>query len=112
MFFSAAFSSCIGDAFASVVGKNWGNHKLASTGSFPHKSLEGLIAGMLSTFFGVFLIFYFFPLSGCPLYAIFVFSTSASVAVGLIDLYVVKIADNIANSVVSGLLIYLLVSLC
>ncbi len=111
VFFASAFASCIGDALASVVGKNLGKHKLDNVGNFPNKSWEGTIAGALSTAMGVIIFSLLYPIPDQSLYLIVAGATLSSIAFMLIDMYVRKIADNLLNNIVIGLILLVLIKI-
>ena len=107
--FIAIFISCISDSMASIIGKEYGKHKL-KIGPFPEKSIEGVIGGVITTFVGVLGIFIFYPLPGenvIQLY--FLIATLCSIAVALIDIFIKKISDNIMNSVIPALITFSLI---
>jgi len=99
---SATFISCVADALASMVGKFWGKRKLKNLGNHPNKSYEGLLAGMLSSGLGTFIIFTIFPIANisplialaCGIFAMVVFFYT--------DAFATKIGDNVLNSLLSG----------
>jgi dolichol kinase len=111
IFFVATFISCISDAMASTIGKAYGKHKLTQIGRFPNKSLEGLLGGIGITFIGVFIIFIIYPVGSSPILLGFGCAIVSSIAFGLIDLYNVKMSDNLINNTIPGILVWLLIIL-
>ncbi|UYP47131.1 hypothetical protein NEF87_003416 [Candidatus Lokiarchaeum ossiferum] len=104
---SAAWVSCIADAFASIIGKNFGTHHLDKIGIDSKKTYEGLIAGIVSTFLGIWLIFVLYPVSSFSLLIIFGLALVNSIAFAFIDLYSRNVSDNLLNSLMPGSLTWL-----
>jgi CDP-diglyceride synthetase len=109
--FGASVVSCIADAAASVVGKNFGKHKMKNFGRYPHKSFEGLVAGALFSFAGVILIFKFYPLAGLNEMVIYLCALLSALAFVYIDAFAEKLCDNILNTLVPGLLIWVCIAI-
>lgn len=99
---SAAWISCIADAFASIIGKNFGTHQLENFGIDSKKTYEGLMGGVISTFVGIFLIFIFYPISSFSLPIIIGLALVNSIIFALIDLYSRNVTDNLLNSLIPG----------
>ncbi len=108
--FSAVWVSCIGDAIASIIGKNFGKKKL-KIGYYPEKTLEGLITGILTSFSGIFLIFIIFPIGGLPIYAIFLISFMSGLVFALSDLFIKIFCDNLVNGLLTGFSTWILILL-
>lgn len=98
----ASVVSCISDSLASIVGKSFGRHKLKGFGFFPEKSWEGLIAGALSAFVGVCLVFEFYPMAGVTLPWQLGFAGIATVSFIYADCFARYLVDNINNTVLPG----------
>jgi len=98
----ACVVSCISDSLASIVGKSFGRHKLKGFGYFPEKSWEGLIAGALSAFVGVYLVFEFYPMAGVTLPWQLGFAGIATVSFIYADCFARYVVDNINNTVLPG----------
>lgn len=90
----------IGDAFASILGRKYGKHKISI---FPSKSYEGLLAGSVSAFLAglPILIFQFDLLDSIVL------SLIGAIIIGFIDLLDIKISDNIMNPISVSFSLYL-----
>ncbi len=108
---TAAWISCISDGFASIIGKNFGVHKIARFGFDHNKSYEGLMGGIISTFVGILLIFSLYPIPTFPVLAILIIATANSVVFALTDLYSRYVTDNILNSLIPGILTWLVIIL-
>ena len=108
--FGASVVSCIADAAASVVGKNFGKHKMLNFGRYPHKSFEGLVAGAIFAFAGVVLIFKFYPLSGLNDMVIYLCALLSTLGFVYIDAFSEKLCDNILNTLIPGLAIWLCIA--
>jgi dolichol kinase len=98
--------SCVGDAMASIIGKSFGKHKMTNFGRYPHKSFEGLIAGVFSSFIGVIIVFQIYPMDGVTNTIEIVLGLLAAVAFIYVDAFSKYIVDNVLNSVIPGVLIY------
>ena len=98
----AAVVSCISDSLASIAGKSFGRHKLEGFGFFPEKSWEGLIAGALSAFVGVYLVFEFYPMAGVTLSWQLGFAFIATASFIYADIFSRYLVDNINNTVLPG----------
>ncbi|MHA1719597.1 MAG: phosphatidate cytidylyltransferase [Promethearchaeota archaeon] len=107
VFFSAVWVSCIGDAIASIVGKNFGKHKL-KFGYYPEKSIEGLIAGIFTTSIGIFLLFLIFPFEGLTLLNILIISFVCGIIFLLTDAYIRHFCDNLLNALLIGFFTWIL----
>jgi len=106
---AASTVSCLADGMASVVGKNFGTHKFGKFGKFPNKSFEGLFAGMLTAFLGVFLVFFvFIPDSSVSFMMAIAFGLISALIFLLVDAFSTKIADNILNTLLPGLSFHLI----
>jgi dolichol kinase len=103
VFLSATFISCVADALASMVGKFYGRHKLIHFGRFPHKSYEGLLAGMIASFIGVTIIFLAFPIAGLSSWQLLGCGVFAMVTFLYTDAFARYIGDNVLNSLISGI---------
>ncbi|GAB4328541.1 MAG: hypothetical protein Kow0069_35750 [Promethearchaeota archaeon] len=104
---TAAVVSCISDGAASIVGKNFGRHKLGSFGCHPHKSWEGLFAGASSAFVGVFLVFVFYPQPGVTTAWQLLFGVAAAAAFVYSDCFAKYVVDNVLNTLVPALLVWI-----
>jgi len=97
---SAIVIAIIGDAFASIVGRKYGKHKIKF---FPSKSYEGLVGGMVFGFLaslGVLLL-------TIDLIPSIILALTGAIVLGLIDLPNVQISDNILNPILIGLGMYI-----
>ena len=97
---SVALITTGADAVACLIGKKYGKHSLKTN---PKKTVEGFIAGGLTTFIIVFLIstIYspWFPVSNEK---IFFMSLIATILFLLVDAFTKNISDNILNPLLTG----------
>ena len=100
VFFIATLSSCLGDAMASIIGKNFGKHKL-KFGKYPKKSIEGMLGGGVTVLVGSIIILLVFPI-GISLGEILLISSCTGISFMYIDVYVNKVSDNLVNSLLPG----------
>ena len=93
--------SVIGDAFASLFGRKFHNHKISIN---PSKSYEGALGGMFLGFVSgvIILIFAFDILSSLFLALI------GALILGAIDIIDIKISDNLLNPLIIGFSMYLI----
>ncbi|MBD3352552.1 MAG: hypothetical protein GF364_13775 [Candidatus Lokiarchaeota archaeon] len=108
---AAAIVSCVADAAASIVGKNFGKHKMNNFGRYPNKSFEGFYAGASSAFLGVVLAFTFYPISGVTVGWQLAFGIIAAASFIYVDAFSKYVVDNVLNTLIPGLLILLCVVL-
>jgi dolichol kinase len=108
VFFSAAIVACISDSVASIVGKSFGKHKLTKIGFYPNKSVEGLVGGMVATFIGIMLVFYFYPMAGVALWLVIIIALIGALSFAVIDVWGKFIADNVLNTAIPGLFIWII----
>ncbi|MFW9881723.1 MAG: phosphatidate cytidylyltransferase, partial [Candidatus Thorarchaeota archaeon] len=88
------------DAIACVIGKKYGKHNLKTN---PDKTVEGLIAGGLSTFLIVIVILIlYYPWMPLSIEKIFIMASIASSFFLIIDAFVKNISDNILNPILTG----------
>ncbi|MHA2180543.1 MAG: diacylglycerol/polyprenol kinase family protein [Promethearchaeota archaeon] len=88
------------DAAACVIGKKFGKHSLRKNSN---KTIEGFIAGGLSTFLIVIIIsLLYHQRMLVPIEKIFVMATVATILFLLIDLLARNISDNILNPIICG----------
>jgi phytol kinase len=95
----------VGDSMASIVGKSMGRHKM-KFGIHPNKSFEGMIAGTLSTFISVVLLFVMYPLAGVNSLLILGIGAIAAMTFAFIDMFGRIFTDNITNTLIPGLIIW------
>lgn len=101
--FTAGMISCLADAAASVVGKHFGKHKLTTIGIYPHKSVEGLVAGIFAGFISVFFVFEMWPYPGMTLMLQLAIALGAALSFAYADLYGQYLADNMLNNLLPAL---------
>lgn len=88
------------DAIACVIGKKYGKHNLKTN---PDKTVEGLVAGGLSTFLIVIVILIlYYPWMPLSIEKIFIMASIASSFFLIIDAFVKNISDNILNPILTG----------
>jgi CDP-diglyceride synthetase len=107
VFFTATFTSCIADAVTSLIGKNFGRHKMSQFGRYPNKTWEGLLAGAFTTFIGVMVIFIIYPVGSLPLLIGIICALVSTAAFIFIDAYVQRLSDNLLNNFIPGMLVWL-----
>jgi dolichol kinase len=104
IFFSACFIACLSDAAACLVGKFWG--KIHPHGS--KKTLEGYIAGFITTFACVLFCNWLVPLPNANTLLVIAMALGASIGFLIVDIYAKTISDNFLNPVVCGIIIWAL----
>ena len=88
------------DAAACVIGKKFGKHNLRKNSN---KTIEGFIAGGLSTFFIVLIIsLIYHPWMPISLFKILIMALIATLLFLLVDLFAKNISDNILNPILCG----------
>ncbi len=102
VFFIAIWVSCISDAVASFVGKNFGIQKWGKLSPFPKKSKEGTIAGILTTIIGILVILLTVPNPTPPLWYLCSVPLGCAIIFFMIDVYGKGISDNLLNSILIG----------
>lgn len=102
-----AIVSCVADAAASIVGKNFGKHKMDKIGNYPNKSFEGLFAGVTSAFLGTIVILEFYPLAGVTENWALVFGLIAALSFMYIDIFSKYVVDNVLNILLPSALVYI-----
>ena len=103
---AASVVSCIADSMASIIGKSMGRHKITNIGFFPNKSFEGLLAGVLTAFIGVIMVFHFYPMQNVTPLLVIALALIAALSFAVVDIWGIYIADNVLNTIVPGLLIW------
>ncbi len=93
--------SVIGDAFASLFGRKFHNHKISIN---PTKSYEGTIGGMLCGFISGVIILIF----SYDVFSTLVLVSAGALILGAIDILDIKISDNLLNPIVIGFSMYLI----
>ncbi|MFX1379247.1 MAG: diacylglycerol/polyprenol kinase family protein [Promethearchaeota archaeon] len=94
------------DGVACIIGKKFGKHHLRTNNK---KTIEGLIAGGLSTFVVVLLIsILYYPWMPIAIEKIIIMSVIATLIFMLIDAYVKNISDNILNPLLTGFAMWII----
>ncbi|MFX1324503.1 MAG: phosphatidate cytidylyltransferase [Promethearchaeota archaeon] len=89
------------DAMACVIGKKFGKYSLKTN---PNKTLEGFIAGGLSTFLIVLIIsILYYPWMPISMVKILLMASIATIMFLLVDAFAKNITDNILNPILAGL---------
>lgn len=109
--FIATYVACISDAMASIIGKNFGRHKLTNFGRYPKKSWEGLISGACTTLIGTIIILFTYPITGLDALWIFFIGILIMGIFISIDLFSTRISDNILNSLIPGCVIWIFIAI-
>jgi len=100
IFASVALITSVSDAAASLIGKKYGKHKFFEKSE---KTVEGYIAGFVSTFILVFLTTIIYnTLMPVDLGTILVMASVASLIFLMIDIFAKGINDNILNPILTG----------
>ena len=106
---SVALITTGADAVACLVGKKYGTHSLRKNSE---KTIEGFIAGGITTFLIVVVILILYhvwmPISFVK---IFIMATIATVLFLLVDLFVIHISDNILNPILTGFSMWMILIL-
>ncbi|MFX1376696.1 MAG: hypothetical protein ACFFA0_12880 [Promethearchaeota archaeon] len=88
------------DAVACIIGKKYGSHSLRKNSN---KTIEGFIAGGVSTFVIVITILpLYHPWMPTPLLKIFLMASIATILFLIVDKFVRNISDNILNPIFTG----------
>jgi dolichol kinase len=88
------------DAAACVIGKKYGKHKLSTN---PEKTVEGLIAGGVSTFLIVLIMaLVYYPWMPVSLVKIVLMAIIATLLFAIVDAFIKNISDNILNPLFTG----------
>ena len=102
---AACIVSCISDAVASIVGKNFGKRKMTNFGRYPQKTFEGFFAGASSAFLGVVLVFSFYPMSGVTMEWQLVLGLLAALSFIYVDAFSKYVVDNVLNTLIPGVIV-------
>ncbi len=102
VFFTAIWASCVADAFASLIGNQWGTHRWRSFGNFPQKTVEGTLGGGGIMLIGALGTFLFFPIANVSFGLIIGITVGSAMLFMGIDVFEHRIDDNIVNSLVIG----------
>ncbi|MFW9820999.1 MAG: phosphatidate cytidylyltransferase [Candidatus Thorarchaeota archaeon] len=109
IFVAVALITTGSDGVACIIGKKFGKHNLKTN---PKKTVEGLIAGGLSTFIIVFLIFIlYYSWMPIGMEKIIIMSFAATIVFMLIDAYIKNISDNILNPLLTGFAMWIILLL-
>jgi len=101
--------SCISDSAASIIGKNFGTHKFMKIGNYPNKSIEGTIAGCLTSFLGTFLAFEVYPISNITFISQVLISIFVGCAFFYTDVFSKYVVDNVLNVILPAIIMVLFV---
>ncbi len=94
------------DAAACVIGKKFGKHSLRKNSD---KTIEGFIAGGVSTFLIVIIIsFIYHPWMPVSIVKILIMAIVATISFLLVDLFAKNISDNILNPIFTGFGIWII----
>jgi len=100
IFASVALITTGADAVACIIGKIYGKHSLKTNSK---KTVEGFIAGGVTTFIIVFLIsLVYHPWLQVRIEKIFLMSLTATILFLLVDAFAKNISDNILNPLLTG----------
>ncbi len=106
---SVALITTGADAVACLIGKKYGTHRLKKNSN---KTIEGFIAGGVTTFLIVFIIMniyhFWMPISFIK---ILIMSLVSVILFLLVDFYIEHVSDNILNPILTGLGMWLILLL-
>jgi len=106
IFAAVALITTGSDGVACIIGKKYGKHNLRTN---TKKTVEGLIAGGLTTFIIVYLISIFYhPWMPIAIEKIIIMSFAATLLFMLIDAYTKNISDNILNPLLTGFAMWII----
>ncbi len=106
IFAAVALITTVSDGFACIIGKKYGKHHLRTN---TKKTVEGLIAGGLSTFLIVLLItIFYYPWMQVSIEKIIIMSFIATLLFMLIDAFIKNISDNILNPLLTGFAMWII----
>ncbi|MHA1340733.1 MAG: hypothetical protein ACTSO2_12225 [Promethearchaeota archaeon] len=100
--FAVCLIAGIADAMACIIGKKFGSIRSKKT----NKTLEGYLAGSISTYLLVLLTNLMIPF-GVSIYGVHLIALSAAIGFFCVDYFSKYLSDNILNSFVCGSLMYL-----
>lgn len=102
VFFMAVFVSCISDAVASFVGKEFGKRRWNKLAYFQKKTQEGTLTAAFITIIGCLAIVLLVPSISLPLWYIIVVPIGNAIIFIIIDMYGHFLSDNLLNSMITG----------
>jgi dolichol kinase len=102
--FAACFIGELSDAMASLVGKKFGKKRNPNSS----KTIEGFIAGALTTYLLVILVNVFVPFPGVSMGIVHLMGIGAAIIFLLFDIYANVLTDNFYNPFFVGLTIWLI----
>jgi dolichol kinase len=106
IFGAVALIASWADALACIIGKKYGRHSLRKNSN---KTVEGFIAGGISTFLIVIIILTLYrPWMPISIFKIFVMASVATILFLLIDRFARNISDNILNPMLTGFGIWII----
>ncbi|MHA1341717.1 MAG: phosphatidate cytidylyltransferase [Promethearchaeota archaeon] len=108
--FIASGISTFADAAASIIGKRFGKHKFPEKFD-PKKSFEGLFAGIFMGFLTPIALLYLFPFPNQSDLFVLLTGLGCAIIFACTDLFITKIADNITNVFLPGILTWTLLYL-
>jgi dolichol kinase len=100
IFGAVALITTVADAVACVIGKRYGKHNLRTNSE---KTIEGLIAGGVSTFLIVLIVsFIYNPWMPISITKMIIMASIATSFFLIIDAFVKDVSDNILNPILTG----------
>ncbi len=99
--------SSISDGVTSIIGIKFGKISIKGT----KKKLEGTIAGFITTYLIIIIINLILPFQGLKGFEIHIIALVTAFAFGFVDIFGGKITDNFLNPVVTGLIIWILLTI-
>jgi dolichol kinase len=103
---SVVLIGALSDAMASIIGKRFG--KIREFTSKSKKTLEGYIAGFITTYLILIIVHTFAPFPNANWLVVNLMALSAAIAFLLVDIYARMITDNFLNPIVCGTIITLI----
>ncbi|MHA1818993.1 MAG: hypothetical protein ACTSU2_08705 [Promethearchaeota archaeon] len=102
--FSITLISGLSDAMAGLIGKRFGKVRSKKPGS--HKTAEGYVAGIITTYILVLLVNYIIPFPGINIMGVHIIAAVTAFSFFIVDKYLSKtITDNVLNPILCGLTI-------
>lgn len=105
--FAVALIMAISDAMASIVGKGIGKKRNPAS----NKTIEGYLAGMITTYAIVLIVHTFAPFEGATWFLVNGLALGAALGFLLVDRFATEISDNFLNPVVCGSIMWAVYSI-
>jgi dolichol kinase len=109
IFYTVWLITAISDAMASIIGMRFGKVRSKRVGV--HKSLEGYIAGWITTYLIVLGVHLLIPFPTLNWITVQILAIGVATAFLIVDLLNTEISDNMLNPVVCGIVMWILINL-